>query len=102
LKKESAVLEVSQEIEAPQQQEPSATELIERARAEKEPIALTLNGQIDLIVRDAQSFELLLKLVDRLETLEGIREGLEDMKAGRTVSLEEARERLRRKHGIPR
>jgi hypothetical protein len=39
---------------------------------------------------------------DYLEAVEGIREGYEDMKAGRTQPAEEALEELRTKHGLPR
>jgi len=36
------------------------------------------------------------------EAVEGIREGYEDMKAGRTQPAGEAFEDLREKHGLPR
>jgi predicted transcriptional regulator len=39
---------------------------------------------------------------DYHEALEGIRQGYEDVKAGRTQSAEEAFEELRVKHGLPR
>jgi predicted transcriptional regulator len=39
---------------------------------------------------------------DFQEAVEGIREGYEDVKAGRTQSAEEAFEELRLKRGLPR
>jgi predicted transcriptional regulator len=36
------------------------------------------------------------------EASEGIREGIEDMEAGRVMSAKEAFERLRVEHGLPR
>jgi predicted transcriptional regulator len=39
---------------------------------------------------------------DYQEAIEGIRQGYEDLKAGRTQSAEEAFEELRVKHGLPR
>jgi predicted transcriptional regulator len=39
---------------------------------------------------------------DYQEAIEGIRQGYEDVKAGRTQSAEEAFEELRVKHGLPR
>jgi len=39
---------------------------------------------------------------DYQEAVEGIRQGYEDVKAGRTQSAEEAFEELRIKHGLPR
>jgi PHD/YefM family antitoxin component YafN of YafNO toxin-antitoxin module len=67
-----------------------------------EPIALTVGGKAELVVRDATIYQMLLQLVDRLETLEGIRADLEDMEAGRTVSLEQARKELRRNNAMRR
>jgi hypothetical protein len=46
-------------------------------------ILVTVNGKT-LVVNDDKSFELLLELVERLETLDSIRSGLEDMRAGRS------------------
>jgi putative addiction module CopG family antidote len=37
---------------------------------------------------------------EEARALEGIRQGLEDMKAGRTATLEEFKEHVRRAHGI--
>jgi hypothetical protein len=39
---------------------------------------------------------------DYQEAIEGIRQGYEDVKAGRAQSAEEAFEELRVKHGLPR
>ena len=39
---------------------------------------------------------------DYLEAVEGIREGYEDLKAGRTQPADEALEELREKRGLPR
>jgi predicted transcriptional regulator len=39
---------------------------------------------------------------DYQEAVEGIRQGHEDLKAGRTQSADEAFEELRVKHGLPR
>lgn len=66
-----------------------------------QPIVLTVNGKAELVVQDAESYQKLLELVDRLETIAAIREGWEDMKNGRTRPAEEVFEEIRRKHGIP-
>jgi len=39
---------------------------------------------------------------DYWETVEGIRQGYEDMKAGRTKPADQVFEELREKHGLPR
>jgi hypothetical protein len=60
---------------------------------------LTINGKAKIVVQDAAAYQ---ELVDRLESIEGIRRGLGDVKAGRTKPAREVFDRLRRRHGIPR
>jgi phosphoribosylamine-glycine ligase len=40
--------------------------------------------------------------IDELETLEGIKRGLADVKAGRVTSAKNFAKEFRKKHGIPR
>ena|SRR5438067_9919615 len=73
---------------------------LERLRQTKEPVVLTINGKAELVVQDAVSYQALLERVERLETLAAIKEGLEDVAAGRTRPAREALEELARKHKI--
>lgn len=77
------------------------TSLLERLREAGEPIVLTINGSAELPVHDAGSLQRLLELVERLETIDGIRRGMKDLADGRGLSLEEFKEEVRIKHGIP-
>jgi prevent-host-death family protein len=65
-----------------------------------EPVVLTINGKAELVVQDAASYQKLLDLAEEARVVEGIRQGLEDMKAGRTISLDGFKEHVRKKHGI--
>ena len=67
-----------------------------------EPVVLTINGKAELVVQDAAAYQKLRQVAEEARVLEGIREGIEDMKAGRTVSLDEFKEHARKKHGIKR
>ncbi len=69
--------------------------------ARGKPIVVTINGEKEFRVEDAKTFQKLLELVEWLETLEAVREGMDDIKAGRSLSLEEFKEEARRKYGIP-
>jgi PHD/YefM family antitoxin component YafN of YafNO toxin-antitoxin module len=86
------MLEISQDLPASSPLERNRVAFLRRLKETGEPIMLTINGKAELVVQDTQSYLKLLELVDRLETLEGIRAGLEDMEAGRTKSLEAVRE----------
>jgi predicted transcriptional regulator len=98
---EGTMLDVHTDPDPPVITVRKASELIRQLHATGEPIVLTVNGHAQLVVRDPTSTQKLLELVDRLEAIEAIREGLADEAAGRLVSLEEAIEMARRKHGIP-
>ena len=53
-----------------------------------------------LVVQDAAAYQRLRQLAEDARVLEGIRQGIEDMNAGRTVSLDEFKEHTGTKHGI--
>jgi PHD/YefM family antitoxin component YafN of YafNO toxin-antitoxin module len=79
---------------------------ITRLRKTKNPMVLTVNGSASVVVQDANTYQ---QLHDRLEKLEeerrfiaAVNEGIADMKAGRMISLEEARSRMEKKFGIRR
>jgi PHD/YefM family antitoxin component YafN of YafNO toxin-antitoxin module len=66
------------------------SQFIQQLKATGQPVILTVNGKAELVVQDAKSYQKLLELVDRLEAIEAIREGLQDEAEGRVVTLEEA------------
>ncbi len=63
--------------------------LMRQMKKTREPIVLTVNGKAALVVQDAESYQELLEAKDRVEAIEGIRRGLESMKAGRGTPAEE-------------
>jgi PHD/YefM family antitoxin component YafN of YafNO toxin-antitoxin module len=66
------------------------------------PRVLTVNGKAELVVQDAKSYQKLLALLDRVEAIEGIRQGLASMKRGTGRPADEVFETIRKKHRIPR
>jgi prevent-host-death family protein len=73
---------------------------IEQLKETGEPVVLTINGKAELVVQDAAAYQKLREIAEEATVLEGIRQGLEDMQAGRTISLGEFKDRVRSKHGI--
>lgn len=47
------------------------------------PVVLTVNGKAELVVQDAASYQRLLEITERLETIEALKPAIEEMKAGR-------------------
>ena len=75
-------------------------DFLQQMKETGEPIVLTVNGKAALVVQDCESYQKLLDIAEEARVLEGIRQGLEDVKAGRTTTLEAFREHVRTKHGI--
>jgi predicted transcriptional regulator len=66
------------------------------------PLVLTVNRKPRFVVQDVKSYQEMLNLIDRLECIDGIRRGLEDVERGRVRPAEEVFEEIRRKYGIPK
>jgi PHD/YefM family antitoxin component YafN of YafNO toxin-antitoxin module len=76
-------------------------EFIQQLKDTGEPVVLTINGKAELVVQDAASYQKLLDIAEQAKVLEGIRRGLEDMRAGRTQPLDEAFADIRRDLKLP-
>jgi prevent-host-death family protein len=75
-------------------------EFLKQLKDTGDPVILTINGKAELVVQDAASYQRLLDLAEEAKVVEGIRRGLEDMKAGRTSSLDEFKAHIRKTHGL--
>jgi hypothetical protein len=69
-----------------------------RLKKTGQPAVLTVNGQAELVVQDARSYQGLLSQLAELEDLRAIRRGIEDMKAGRGRDLDDVFDELDKKH----
>lgn len=65
----------------------------------KKPLVLTINGKAEAVVQDAEAYQRLLDIAAQADPLEGIRQGLEDVKKGRVRPARRVLETLRRKQG---
>ncbi|MBD6617973.1 type II toxin-antitoxin system prevent-host-death family antitoxin [Nostoc sp. B(2019)] len=78
----------------------NTSEFIQQMKETGQPVVLTVNGKAELVVQDAESYQKLLELLEQLETIAGIRKGLEDVEAGRTRPVEEFEQEMQKKYGI--
>jgi prevent-host-death family protein len=79
-----------------------SSEFLKQLKTSKRPVVLTVNGKAAAIVQDAAAYQRLLDIAARADEDEAIRQGLEDVKEGRTRPAREVFEDMRRKYGIPR
>ena len=75
-------------------------EYVGRLKENKTPLVLTVNGRAELVVQDAESYQLLLERLERAETVAAIRRGMKDAEAGRMIPLKDAAAKLRAMHGL--
>ena len=68
----------------------------------KTPLVLTVNGRAELVVQDAESYQLMLERLERAETVAAIRKGMEQAERGEGTPLAEVEKKLRKKHGFSR
>src|ERR1700680_4153413 len=93
------MLDIANDIRSLSDFKRNTSELLDRLKKTGNPLVLTINGKAEVVVQDAEAYP---ELLERVETIEGIKAGLADVKAGPTKPAREVFNRLRRKHGIPR
>jgi len=77
-------------------------ECVGRIKEKRFPMVLTVNGKAEVVVQDAESYQKLLDRLDRIETLEAIRQGLEEAERGEGRPAREVFAELSAKYGISR
>ena len=94
------MINLSRDIQSLSTFKRNTNELINQMKATGNPIVLTVNGKAELIVQDAVSYQKLLDTIEELETMLGIKKGLEDIATGNTQSLEIFVKEMQQKHEI--
>jgi hypothetical protein len=75
--------------------QPNPVKLVRQLQETGQPAVLTINEEVKLVVQDPTSYQMLLELVDRLDTIEAIREGMKEIDEGKGLSLAEAMDQVR-------
>jgi hypothetical protein len=96
------MLKVKKDASGPEQVRLDTARYIDEAAAAGRPITVQIDDRPALVVEDERTYQMLWELVDRLETIEGIRRGLEEAARGEGIPFDEAIEQIRQKHKIPR
>lgn len=95
-----AMFNLSRDIQSLSSFKRNTSDFIEQMKQTRQPIVLTVNGKAEIVVQDAAAYQKLLDKIEYLETITGIKEGLKDVEAGQTYSLEEFKQEMQQKHGI--
>jgi prevent-host-death family protein len=96
------MFDIKKDIQAMTTFRPNPAKFMKHLKKTKKPLILTINGKAEAVVQDAEAYQRLLDIAAQADALEGIRQGLDDLKNGRVRPAREALESFRRTHAIPR
>lgn len=78
----------------------NAKSYVAKVKETKNPIAITVNGEAEVVIVDAAEYQALVDESENARFVSAIKEGLADVQAGRTLTLAEVRERMSAKYGV--
>jgi prevent-host-death family protein len=96
------MLDIKKDIQAMTTFRRNPGQFMKHLKKTKRPLILTVNGKAEAVVQDAEAYQRLLDIAAQADAAEGIRQGLEDVKKGRTRPAREVLEEFRRSRAIPR
>jgi prevent-host-death family protein len=83
------VINISTDIQSLTAFRRSSGSVMKHLRKSKRPLVLTVNGKAAVVVQDAEAYQRLLDIAAGADAREGIRQGLEDVRKGRTRPVRE-------------
>ncbi len=95
------MLNVAKDIHSLTDFKRNTSSFLDQLRATRRALVLTVNGKAEVAVMSAETFQFVLDALDQLDTLQGIRRGLDQARRGEGLSLEDFDRAMREKHGIP-
>jgi prevent-host-death family protein len=96
------MLDITKDIQSLTTFRRKSRDFMKQLKKSKRPIVLTVNGKAEAIVQDAAAYQRLLDIAARADDDEAIRQGLDDVKAGRTRPAREFFAEFELKHGLRR
>jgi prevent-host-death family protein len=79
----------------------NSAEMLRQMKKNKRAVVLTVSGRPQAVIQTVEDYERLLDLAAEADLHEGIRQGLEDLRLGRSRPAEEVFEELRKEYGLP-
>jgi prevent-host-death family protein len=77
-------------------------DFMKQLKKTKRPVVLTVKGKAAAVVQDAEAYQRLLDVAARADAGEGIRQGLDDVKKGKTKPAKKFFTEFEAAHGIRR
>jgi prevent-host-death family protein len=77
-------------------------DFMKQLKRSKRPVVLTVKGKAAAVVQDAEAYQSLLDIAARVDVEEGIRQGLDDAKKGKTRPAKKFFDEFEAQHDVPR
>ena len=74
----------------------NTSDFVAQLRKSGRPVVLTIDGKAELVIQDATSYQKLLALAERLETIEAVKESLAALDRGEGRPMDDVFEDLER------
>ena len=95
-------MDITEDIQALTTFRNNSAAFLQRLKKTRRPMVLTVNGKAAAVVQDAAAYQRLLDIAAQADALEGIRQGRDDVKSGRTHDARMALNAFRRDRGLAR
>ena len=99
---EAGMLDITKDIQSLTTFRRRSGVFLKQLRKSKRPVVLTVKGKAAAIVQDAEAYQRLLDIAARADAVEGIRQGMEDVRSGKVRPAREFFEAFEARHGMRR
>jgi prevent-host-death family protein len=96
------VLNLSTDIQSLTAFRRRSSQFLRQIKKSRRPVILTVNGKAAAVIQDAEAYQCLLDIAAGADAREGIRQGLEQARTGKTRPVEEFFKEFEAKHGLQR
>ena len=96
------MIDITQDIQPLTTFRNNSVKMMKQLKKTGRPIVLTVNGKSEAIVQSAAAYQRLLDIAAEADEREGVRQGDEDVAAGRTRPAKAVFNEIRKQYGLSR
>lgn len=96
------MIDITQDIQPLTTFRNNSVKMMKQLKKTGRPIVLTVNGKSEAVVQSATAYQRLLDIAAEADEREGVRQGDEDVAAGRTRPAKDVFNEMRKQYGLSR
>lgn len=96
------MLDLTKDIQSLTNFRRNSGKFMKQLKRNKRPLIITVEGKVEAVLQHAATYQRLMDIAARASAKEGIRQGLEDAKAGRVQDIDEFFAEFEATHRISR